>query len=505
MRHLINIVTEKALSKDELSKHDGKYLHILIDLIAQGQPLEVDAKFKDKLGDVVVGSPANLPALRRALKSGDIENSLPKTIIIDQEGQKVPVPLSALFKSRAFTGAAGKKEYNAGHLAEVMMGLSVCAKFLALGDPITKDQVLNLAKQIQTAVVPGSTSLQVTLNQIIKYPIPSAKEDTLTFYSRVPMTSAQTFMDQVKQNNLAGDLSAVLASAVKYANESEGVARACERVKQDKNRNKIEVISDGVSGTKADLTLLIDGQSIRLLSLKTYSTDTIGQISGTKFDTLAKWFDYSFNINIDKYKKDFDPEKLDKDQLVANVMKLYDRVIFPGVEKACSQQSPGKEAQIVRNLARSAIYHARGEGDEDVEVVKLDDKIKEGNYKVLKFSDDLYNAMKHLDLEAKLVGEGDRGRTIQIWVKPQEGEKVAKGANKLCQFRSQVMGGYLRNFFEIGAMMEQLTAMPGREGIDTNKDQPANRLTGPGVKASRTAKAPETGSEILGRERRKRS
>lgn len=504
MRDLLNILTEKALTKEELSKYDGKYLHILIDLIDQGQPLEVDPKFKEKLGEIVIGSRKNLPVLRRALKSEDIAGNLPKTILIDQDGQELAVPLGALFKSRKFTGAAGKKEYNAGHLAEVMMGLSVCAKFLNLGQPITKEQVLGLALQIQTAVVPGSTSLQVTLNQVIKYPTPSAKEDVLTFYSRVPMTSAQVFMDQVKNDNLAADLSAVLASAVKYANESEGVARACQAVRQDKNKNKIEVISDGVSGTKADLTLLIDGKSIRLLSLKTFSTDTIGQISGTKFDTLAKWFDYSFNINIDKYKKDFDPEKLDKDQLVANVMKLYDKVIFPGVEKACNQQSPGKEAQIVRNLARSAIYHARGEGDEDVEVVKLDDKIKEGNYKVLKFSDDLYEAMKHLDLEAKLVGEGDRGRTIQIWVKPEEGTKSAKGANKLCQFRSQVMGGYLRNFYEIGPMMEKLAGLPSREGVDTGDEETGQRLTGPGVKAARTDKGPDFSADITGRERRRR-
>ena len=503
MRDLINIITEKALSKNDLSKHDGKYLHILIDLIDQGQPLEVDPKYKEKFGEVVVGSRKNLPVLRRALKSEDTAEALPKTIIIDQDGQELAVPLGALFKSRTFTGAAGKKEYNAGHLAEVMMGLSVCAKFLNFGEPITTEQVLDLAKQIQTAVVPGSTSLQVSLSQQIKYPVPSAKEDTLSFYSRVPMTSAQSFMDQVKNNKLAGDLSAVLASAVKYANESPGVARACEQVRQDKNRNKIEVISDGVSGTKADLTLLIDGQSIRLLSLKTYSTDTIGQISGTKFDTLVKWFDYSFNIDISKYKKDFDPEKLDKDQMVANVMKLYDKVIFPGVKKACEQQSPGKEAQIVRNLARSAIYHVRGDADEDVEVVKLDDKIKEGNYKVLKFSDDLYEAMKHLDLEAKIVGEGDRGRTIQIWVKPDENVKGSKGANKLCQFRSQVMGGYLRNFYEIGPMMEQLAKLPGREGIDVDKDKPG-RLTGPGVQAARTNKGPDFSADITGRERRKR-
>ena len=150
---------------------------------------------------------------------------------------------------------------------------------------------------------------------------------------------------------------------------------------------------------------------------------------------------------------------------------LYDQVIFPQIEKSLATQSPGKEAAIVKQLARAANYFARGEAMEDVEIVKLDDKIKSGNYKILRFSDDLYDAMKHLDLEAKLINTG-KGRTIQIWVKPEADEKVSKSANKLCQFRTQKMGDSYRNYFETGAMLEKLTQIEQQAQTQRKTDQP---------------------------------
>ena len=137
-------------------------------------------------------------------------------------------------------------------------------------------------------------------------------------------------------------------------------------------------------------------------------------------------------------------------------------------------------------------------------MVKLDDRIKEGNYKILKFSDDLYEAMKHLDLEVDLVARGDNGRTIKISVKPAEGEELKQGSNMLCKFRTQKMGKSYRNYFEIGPMMEKLTALPSREGIDAGAGQPT-RLTGPGAKAARVAKSVAKDSEkVLGREKRRK-
>jgi hypothetical protein len=66
--------------------------------------------------------------------------------------------------------------------------------------------------------------------------------------------------------------------------------------------------------------------------------------------------------------------------------------------------------------------------------------------------------MRHLDLDVKYVNQGN-SRTIQIWAKPAEGDKIAKGSNKICQFRTSRMGGYTRNFFESGPMLEALTAV----------------------------------------------
>jgi len=277
------------------------------------------------------------------------------------------------------------------------------------------------------------------------------------------------------------------------------VANACQRVRQDKNSNRIDVVSDGTSdakGTKADLVLKVDGTKINLLSLKTYGSDTLGQISGINYDAVSKWFKISFGIDLSKYQSLFDPT-LPNETIYENILKLYDDVIYPTVQSKVEDQSPGKEAQIVEQLASAANYFARGENLEDVEIVKLDDKVKEGNYKILRFSDDLKEAMKSLDLEAKLVGKG-QGRTIQIWVKPAEGEKVAKGSNKLCQFRTQKMGDSYRNYFESGPMLEQLTA------LDTS--DPEKRLDQVGQRRSDLKAAPDEklGTEkTLGRRRQR--
>lgn len=500
MRDLINIITEKALTASELSKHNGKYLLTLINLAGNGIPLPVDPQYRSKFGDVLQYDPAGLPELQRAVDSGDIAANLPKQASVLLNGEPSKVPWGVLFKGKEFTGAEGKKSYNTGHLAELMMGLAVSAKFFNLGEDVTMDEVIQMASFADVSIPPGTKNYRVSLNRAIDYPESGSKKDTLNFLAVVPARSAESFFQQLKSANWESDLAAVFNSAVKYANESEGVANACNRVRQDKNNNQIDVVSDGTSdakGTKADLTLKIDGTKVNLLSLKTYSTDTLGQISGIGFDQVNKWFDTSFGLKLDKYRSYFD-DTLPKETVYKNILKLYDDVIFPAVKDEVETQSPGQEAAIVRKLASAANYFARGESLEDVEIVKLDDQVSKGNYKILKFSDNLYDAMKELDLEAKLIG-GGQGRTIQIFVKPEEGK--AKG-DKLCQFRTQKMGDSYRNYYETGPMLEKLTAIDSKaRGVEPG-EEPKGRLTGPGVKASRT-KDPDFDPTVTGRERRR--
>lgn len=502
MRDLINIVSEASLDRTELSKHDGAYLRKLIELISAGNEMQVDPGKTDRYGSTVTVDASMVPVLQQVLDSGDIKENLPKEVILNIDGKAVSAPWNVLFKSADFTGREFKQPYNAGHLAELMMGLAVTGKFANHGGPVTVNQIIQMAGSVSAGVVPGSQTMQFTLERDIEYPGTNSKTDHLSFVAKVPYSSAEQFIKQLRAGRFDSILQNVFASAVKYANESEAVDRACQKVKSDKNSNKIDVLSDGVKGTKADLTLKIDGTNVRLLSLKTFSTETLGQISGVTMEALNKWFNTSFGLDITKYAELFDPA-LGNEKIFKNVLKLYSDVIYPVVKQAVENQSPGQEARIVRQLANAAKYHARGEDDEDVDVVKLDDKIKDGNYKILKFSDNLYEAMKHLDLEASLIDTGENGRTIIISVKPEPGEKVPKGSNRLCKFRTQKMGKAYRNYYEIGPMMEKLTELPSSSGIDRG-NQTGSKLVGPGVKAASLSKDPDFSADVTGRERRKR-
>jgi hypothetical protein len=474
MRDIIDIISEAGLTPAELAKHGGQYLRILIDK-ATKSAVEISPDKRTQFGNAVKLAPETIAELQNTLKTGTPLPAAPMFII---NGKKVKGAWSALYKSGDYTGratpgtetgAAAPKTYNAGHLAELFMGLSVSAKFFSHGNPVTVQNIIDMFghAELTTHINPKTdkptTNLQFEIHRDVHYP--EGKTDTMNFLAVVPGKSAQAFINQYNTHQFPADVQAVLASAVRYVNESETVKQGVEQARRDKNSNRINVTSDGTSdakGTKADLILTIDGKPVTLLSLKTYGTDTIGQMSGVEFATLASWFKHGFDLDIKKYAHYFDPE-LGGDKIVQNIFKLYDEVIYPEVESIVEKQSPGKESKIVRRLADAANFHARGEKMEDVEVVKLDDTLAAGSYKILRFSDNLYDAMKLLKLEARKVGDAGgtgKGRTIQIWVKPEEGVKVERGANRLCQFRSQVMGGYLRNYFEIGPMMVKLTELP---------------------------------------------
>ena len=451
------LLVEKSLTPVELEKHDGKYLRILIDLINADTALPVDPSKRSELGDTVKVDSSEVPALQAALDSGDIKANLPKKIKMYVNGKLELQPTGVLFKGSEFSGAEGKKPYNAGHLAELFMGLCVSAKFFNIGNTLTTEQVMDMIGHIETQI--EGKNYVFTIIRNISYPEMGTKTDTLSFLARIPARSAESFITMAKARRFDSDLQAVFASAVRYVNESKSVSDSCAKVRKDKNNNKIDVISDGTTdakGTKADLTLKVDGTKVNLLSLKTFGSDTLGQFSGLSYDNLSKWFRINFNLDIAPYKAQFDPS-LGEDRIEKNLIKFYDDIVYPYVQKTVEDQKPGVEAEIVKQLAHAANVYARGETLEDVEIVKLDDKVSSGSYKILKFSDNLKDAMAHFDLETRYVNKGS-GRTIQIWVKPAEGEKTAKGANRLCQFRTQKTGGYIRNYFESGPMLEALTA-----------------------------------------------
>jgi hypothetical protein len=480
MRELIDIVTlqEKALTPAELSKHGGKYLQVLIELIGTGVPVSVDPKYRDTLGDAVEIDPAIVPALQKAIANPEnIQNALPKGIPLING---TVIPFSALFKGPEFTGLEVKKTYNTGHLAELFMGVAVFSKFANLGVDVTVENLIDVISNMQQGVFKQSYTFDIIRN--ISYPEPKANIDKLTFRALVPGKSAQSFINQLREGNITQDLRNVMSSAVVFANNSQGVQNACQRVREDLGSNDIQVISDGSSdakGTKADMVLKIDGQKINLLSLKTDSP-TLGQYSGFEFTNVFKFFSIGLGIDISKYKNLLDPTN-DKETLLENLFKIYDDVVSPQVERMVADNDPQSEVGIVKRLASGANVFARGEALENVDIVKLDDKVTTGNYKVMRYSDSLYEAMQSLDLDVQLI-KAPRGRTLKIIVKSKEsGGK--KESNLLCQFRTQLMGGYPRNYFEVGNIMEDLVTIDlyqqKKQQVDVRV--PARRSTNKGL------------------------
>lgn len=479
MRQFIDIINEAAFQRKEMAGsadpyYNGKYLKPFLAKVVDGDSHPVAPGKQAQYGQAIQVDPNMIPALQATLTGG----AVPTTVGVILNGQVVQANWN-IFDKASYSGRAQQdptdvgdipvpgegpvpagKAYNAGHLAELIQGLAVSAKFFNTGKPITLEQVMAMTGYVdvdQHVNDKGkiTSNLKFTITRMIEYP--KGKSDTFTFNGVVPGKSAKAFINMIGSQIIASDIQALMASAVLYVNESPTVEAACKRVAEDPDNNEIIVTSDGTSdsgGTKADIVMDIDGTRTTLLSMKTYGSDTLGQVSGNEYDNVHRWFDVSFGIDISKYKNLLDPD-LGKTQVVHNILnKLYDEVVYPQVQVMFEDQSPGVEAKIVKHITKAAHIFARGERLEDVEIVKLDDKIPEGSYKVLRFSDNLVELMKHLDLDTRYVNTGGQGRTIQIMVKmaDESGKPV-----KLCQFRSQVMGGYLRNYFESGPMLEEMT------------------------------------------------
>lgn len=476
---LRELLLEGNITRAELyHRGDAQHLKTLIDLVKANHPFELTTSAQQQLGaSTAIIAKTEIKRLEPFLKNIEaIRTSFPAKLKMIVNGKLQDVSLGSIEKTKVFTGRSKDAEigtFNTGHIAELCMGLSVTTKFSSYGAPITVLEVLETVNQLQSGKEDKNYVFRLTRS--LRYPERGSKTDTLNFLARVPGISAEAFLNMIKSKRFDSKVQAVLASAVAYVNESAAVRNSIERVRKDPNNNVIDIVSDGTTdskGTKADLVLAVDGSKVNLLSLKTYSTDTLGQISGVAYENLNKWFKISFGLNLAAYKNQFSFGMLDtkdkakrkaaSEKIYAELLKFYDNTVAPFVINKIEKQSPQREAAIVKQLAQAALYHSRGEKLEDVEIIKLDDKISTGGYKVLKFSDDIVEAMQRLDLDVRYLNK-DNSRTIQIFAVDALADNIDVKPIKLCQFRTTKMGGYPRNYFETGPMLEKLT-MVGQGG-----------------------------------------
>ena len=224
LRDLV-IVEAANLAPAELKKYDFKYMKILRDLANSKTPLEIVPGKRQQYGDTVVLTPGSVEFLNNwfldTTPLAGIPPSSMEVYITEPDGTQSArvIQTSSLFKSGIFKGTEGQaksgktgKEYNAGHLTELFMGLAVSAKFFAAGAPITKQQLLDMFGHMDTHT--HEKTVEFTTTRIITYTDRNNKSDTLYFSANIPSGSAESFIKQYNERKLEADLEALIASAV---------------------------------------------------------------------------------------------------------------------------------------------------------------------------------------------------------------------------------------------------------------------------------------------------
>lgn len=466
---------EANLSTAELKKYDNRPAHFA-DLINQS------FVFKNKNGEDVVFDKIDKDQIISSITNTPKGQtfSLPGTV----NGKKVAaISTSTVIKPAVLRGkepsATERKTYNIGDIGEALMGLCVTGRLFNEGKDVNEAQILAFWPFIEWQKT--GTGANITASGRIQRSVEYAEEDispdTVELIIKMNDRSFAPLDEMMKKKELAKDVKGALSSTLAYVNERDEIKNLVSEIKSRKGNNKVEVVSDGISdniGTVADLVINVDGERIRLLSLKTGGTQTLGQASGTSYERrdeegnlvggLSYFFETAFGFSISEYKNDLEQtkqiaDKKERNQAGFEVLKrIYDEKIYPQLESELEDGTIRKQSSTLKTMARAANIFARGKKLEDVVLVKLSDNPNSAGYKAMKITDNLYDALTKLDLEVSMTGS-DTGRKIEIRVKKEPGIKMKADESLLFRIRSFYQTqGYVRNYFEYGDELIKLAS-----------------------------------------------
>jgi hypothetical protein len=467
---------EASLRPSELKKYDTRPGQFA-DLINQG------FVFKNKDGQDVVFDKVDKDTLINSITTLPVQQSftLPGKVAGEQVSD---INTSTIIKPAAMRGAKGqpeteRKSYNIGDIGEALMGLCVTGRLFNEGKDVNEAQILAFWPFIEWQKTGSGANITASgrIQRSVEYAEEDISPDTVELIIKMNDRSFAPLDEMMNKKELAKDVKGALSSTLAYVNERDEIKNLVSEIKSRKGNNKVEVISDGISdniGTVADLVINVDGERIRLLSLKTGGTQTLGQASGTTYERrdeegnliggLSYFFETAFGFSISEYKNDLEQtkqitDKKERNQAGFEILKrIYDEKIYPQLESELEDGTIRKQSTTLKTMARAANIFARGKKLEDVVLVKLSDNPNSAGYKAMKITDNLYEALAKLDLEVSMSGS-DTGRKIEIRVKKEPGLKMKADESLLFRIRSFYQTqGYVRNYFEYGDELIKLAS-----------------------------------------------
>lgn len=471
-------LTEADLSDAQFTKHYGRYIGMLVDMINNGDEFDIEKSVaKERLGkSSVTIDPDSIPDILQTYFGQD---SIPNTgeMNVTNDGKVIPagdsknltikttdgedIKISDLRKPANF---GTKKGFNKGQIAEGILGTAVAARFIQRTTDITAENIKTLVKQLGAGSEQGKNlSGEVEAK---------SQNDTVKYKLVLPAGDYNALYGNLTGNKMDPDVEKLVNAAVTFAN-STTVTNAVQVIINDSRKNIVAVDSDGASdqtGTKADLFLTIDDTPINLLSLKATDVKQFGQVSGGTWDSLKNFFESMFTFKLNdslKGKLGFKDPESTKDVSYKNynykkggpIEKLYQEVERLVESYYTAGDDTEKEYNLLNDIYDGINFHAT-RNDTNVTMVILAPSAKVA-YKELIFDERLKKALEFYNLRVEKDKEGENYRlrifgTLKEDVAKEYGKDDLPEEQALLTMRTAKSGGAIRNVIEMEALLKTL-------------------------------------------------
>jgi hypothetical protein len=467
------MLIEGLMSDKEWAKE--KYWTLFVDNLRSGQTLfNFKTKEPELVPAMILDSEAVANEIEKIYSSKYSEKTRKelvrkyefKAVEVDDEekpipGKEFPVRVTQIYKDERITGVL---KPNMGDIAEAVLGCAVTAKFEKLGAEITIDDAIAVGRRVADAngELVGATGKD-QLYFKVSIPFISKK----AFYAFLGKDSkGKTLKDYNIPEAKIEQFNSYLKNAVAYANTSNRVAIALQKVKEDRRKNKVDVISDGgekanQSITKVDLKVLVDGTSMNLLSIKAGTVSQFGQVSGYNYSHLAEFFATTVGLRLtDAVKKKFIEvaKGARGEEVFKQKMKNYTigvKAAYSEIFKQLNAMSKNDPAGLIKRVYAGTLFHLT-RGEAGVEMVILEPSSKKA-FSELSFGPEFCKALNQLQL---FVEESHTPTEYYLHIygipKTEVARKVFKSKERLITLKSRVEGIKFHNTIGMGSLLKDL-------------------------------------------------
>ncbi len=304
-----------------------------------------------------------------------------------------------IYKSPSIKGK--DVDFNLGDIGEFVLGLAISSRFLNKAKPITLENIQNT---FQTLTLEKTKKTALSISGKSKL-----GSDILETTIIGPSRSIQAFSGFLNDiNSIPEKVKRTFNSSIKYVNEMDRIKEIYNQIISSKNPDTLKIISAGTEdqkGTKADLKMFLNGETVNLFSIKT-GLSQLGQASGHDWKKQQDFFKTFFNVDISEFEKSWGKSN---EEHIVTLKEIYTKKVIPKVTLLTKGDKSSDELTLLKNIGKGIIKYSN-DSDKTIDIVKIGTS-SEPNYKVLRIDDRIIPLLENIDL----IGSGNAsGLGVQV-------------------------------------------------------------------------------------------